>query len=303
MHVEQSINIEAPADKIYKVISDFNDWKPWSPWLLMEPKAKVTIAADSKSYEWEGSRIGSGRMKITEAKENKFISYDLDFLKPRKSHANTNFTLSQEGDTTKATWKMDSSLPFFLFFMKKMIKAYIGADYERGLEMLKAYIEFGEVPSKLDFMGIQSFEETQLVGIKTTCSIPRMEEQMESDFGKVIDYAVGKDLQVKKMMTIYHKWDIPKKKATYTAALGIEGTSDNLPEELISGTIPNTTCYVLKHTGRYQHLGNAWSTLYAMTRNKEIRYNKKIAPFEIYLNNPQATAEKDLETEVYFPVR
>jgi len=272
IRIKRSINIEAPVDNIYKVISDFNDWRPWSPWLLMEPEAKVTVAADAKSYEWEGHRVGSGNMKILEEKENRYIHYDLNFLKPWKSHANTNFTLSQEGNGTKVTWKMDSNLPFFLFFMKKMMEAYVGADYERGLNMLKAYVESGEVPSKLDFTGNKSFGGTRFIGIKTACSIDAVGEKMESDFGKVREYAVEKNISMKKMMSIYHKWDIPKNKVVYTAALGLEGVPDDLPAEFISGTIPGTVCYVLKHTGQYQHLGNAWSTLYTMMRNKEIKH-------------------------------
>ncbi|MBC6400389.1 MAG: SRPBCC family protein [Ekhidna sp.] len=73
MHIERSIHIKAPAHNIYKVISDFNDWRPWSPWLLMEPEARVKVAPDSKSYEWEGDRTGSGKMEILEEKENEFI--------------------------------------------------------------------------------------------------------------------------------------------------------------------------------------------------------------------------------------
>ncbi|MBC6425798.1 MAG: SRPBCC family protein [Ekhidna sp.] len=303
MHIERSIHIKAPAHNIYKVISDFNDWRPWSPWLLMEPEARVKVAPDSKSYEWEGDRTGSGKMEILEEKENEFIDYDLNFLKPWKSHANTNFTLSREREGTKVTWRMDSSLPFFLFFMKKRMEAYVGADYERGLDMLKVYVESGEVPSKLDFVGNNVFEGTRFIGIKTACSIDTIDEQMESDFEKVRKYAAEENIQMKEMMTIYHKWDIPKNKATYTAALGLEKIPDNLPTEFISGTIPNAECYVLKHTGRYQYLGNAWSTLYTMMRNKEIKHNKKIDPFEVYLNYPQSTEKKDPETEIYLPVR
>lgn len=303
MHIERSINIEAPAQKIYKVISDFNDWRPWSPWLLMEPEAEVTVAQDAKSYEWNGVRTGSGNMKILEEKENEFVDYDLNFLKPWKSHANTNFTLSQDGDSTKLTWKMDSSLPFFLFFMKRMMEAYVGADYERGLDMLKAYVETGEVPSKLDFVGNRSFDGSKYVGIKTHCDIDEVGPQMESDFTALGGYVAESKAEMKGMMTIYHKWDIPKGKVSYTAAAGVSEIPSDLPSNFVSGEIPAASSYVLKHTGRYQHLGNAWATLYTMMRNKEIKHNKKIDPFEIYLNNPQDTPEKDLETEIYFPVK
>ena len=303
MHIERSISINAPSKNVYKVISDFNDWRPWSPWLLMEPEAKVTVAEDARSYKWEGNRTGSGNMKITQEVENEFIDYDLNFLKPWKSSAKTNFALSQEGNATKVTWTMDSSLPFFMFFMKGMMEAFVGADYERGLDMLKAYVEEGEVPSSIDFTGNKEFEGGSWIGIKTSCSIDEVGPTMEADFTKLRQVAEDKGISEFMMLSIYHKWDIPKGRVIYTAAMGVKELPSDLPADVITGHIPKSDCYVLKHTGRYRHLGNAWSTLYTMMRNKEIKHNKKIDPFEIYLNDPKETPEKELVTEIYFPVK
>ena len=303
MRIERSTSIEAPPEKIYRVISDFNDWRPWSPWLLMEPEVKVTVAPDSKSYEWEGKRTGVGNMKIVKEKENQFIDYDLNFLKPWKSHAKTNFILTQEGSATKVSWTMDSKLPFYLFFMKRMMEAYVGADYERGLDMLKAYVETGEVASHIDFIGNKQFHGIKFIGITTNCDIEVVDSQMESEFTALKKYAEESEIELKSMFTIYHKWDIPKGKVNYTAAIGLDALPTSLDTKYISGEIPANSCYLLKHTGSYQYLGNAWSTLYTMMRNKEIKHNKKINPFEIYLNDPGNTDSKDLETEIYFPIK
>lgn len=45
---------------------------------------------------------------------------------------------------------MDGKLPYFMFFMVKMMKNWIGMDYERGLAMLKEFIETGEVISRVE---------------------------------------------------------------------------------------------------------------------------------------------------------
>ncbi len=303
MHIERSININAPSENVYKVISDFNDWRPWSPWLCMEPEAKVTVAEDAKSYEWEGNRTGSGNMKIVQERENEYIDYDLNFIKPWKSTAKTNFTLSQEGNATKVTWVMDSSLPFFMFFMKGMMEAFVGADYERGLDMLKVYVEESEVPSKLEFVGNKSFGGGSWVGIKTDCGIDEMGTSMQADFGKLHGIAEKYKPEEIQAATIYHKWDLPKNKVSYTACLIVKEGLGEVPEGFTSGAIEATDCYVLRHVGRYQHLGNAWSTLYSMHRNKEFKPKKGIHPFEIYLNDPQNTPEKDLITDIYFPIK
>ena len=126
---------------------------------------------------------------------------------------------------------------------------------------------------------------------------------MEADFGKLRVLAEEKNIEVFKMASIYHKWDLPKNKVSYTACLVVEGEIAELPEGFVAGEIPSTRCYVLRHIGRYQHLGNAWSTLYTMHRNKEFKPKKGVHPFEIYENNPQTTPEKELITDVYFPVK
>ncbi len=302
--ISRSIEINASKSEIFKHLNDFNNWIPWSPWLLMEPEAKVTIAEDAKSYEWEGNRVGSGNMKVLEETSNDHINFELNFIKPWKSSATTNFKLEESGDGTKVTWTMYSGLPFFLFWMKKMMKAYVGADYERGLDMLKAKAENGEIHSKLEFTGSKQFEGCKWVGIKTDCMIDAVDVQMQADFGVLHAYAEeNKENTGGQMMTIYHKWDIPNGKVSYTAALQVNDLPNDLPNPLIKGEIDKVSTYVLRHVGRYHHLGNAWSTLYSMIRNKELKTIRKIHPFELYMNNPQETAEKDLITDIYIPTK
>lgn len=304
MQIERSIVIDAPVDKVYNILNDFNQWIVWSPWLIMSPQAKVTVSEDAKSYEWDGERVGSGSMRILSEDVNKSIDYDLVFLKPWKSQANVRFILEHEEDTTKVTWTMDSGLPFFMFFMKKMMEAFVGADYERGLDMLKAYAENDEVPSKLDWKGTSSFNGCKYVGIHTQCSLDDVGERMKNDFGKIWEFA-GKDEENLDgdALTIYHKWDLVKNKISYTSAVPVKEVPADIPSGFTKGEIPATEVYTLEHTGRYQHLGNAWSTLYAMNRAKEFKTKKGIHPFERYLNNPEDTPEKELITQVHFAVK
>ncbi|MEO1255413.1 MAG: GyrI-like domain-containing protein, partial [Bacteroidota bacterium] len=191
-----------------------------------------------------------------------------------------------------------------LFWMKKMMKAYVGADYERGLDMLKAQVENDEVPSKLEFIGNKTFEGCKWIGIKTNCLIETVGPQMQADFGVLRSFASdNKELTEGQVMTIYHKWDIPNGKISYTAALHVKDFPEELHHPMIKGEIPQLDTYVLRHIGRYHHLGNAWSTLYNMLRNKELKTIRKVPPFELYLNNPENTEEKDLITDVYIPIK
>ena len=183
-HVSRSQEINAPIESVFNILNNFNQWQPWSPWLICEPEATVKVDDDSKYYEWEGRRIGSGNMRITNENPNSSIDYDLTFLKPWKSQAKVRFNLESQGEGTKATWIMDSSLPFFMFWMKKSMEAFIGMDFDRGLNMLKEYAEDGAVNSKLEFVGTGAYPGCQYIGIKRECNVDEVGTLMSKDFEK-----------------------------------------------------------------------------------------------------------------------
>ncbi|MEP4535236.1 MAG: SRPBCC family protein [Cyclobacteriaceae bacterium] len=304
MILDRSIEIDAPKDKVFQVISDFNHWKPWSPWMIMEPEATMTIDEDSRYYSWEGKRVGTGNMKIRSEVENTSVDYDLNFLTPWKSYADVRFELEEKEGKTTATWFMESSLPWFLFWMKKMMTAFVGMDFQRGLNMLKEYVESGAVSSRLDFVGKSTYPGCKYIGIKTDCTIDSISEAMSGDIDKLMTVA-GQNIDnvAGEIFSIYHKWDMVKRKVSYTSGVPVKEIPADLPEGLIAGVIPELSVYTLRHVGPYLHLGNAWTTLYSMERNKEIKCDKKHHPFETYMNNPAEVSPAELITEIHFPLK
>ncbi|MEM6688932.1 MAG: SRPBCC family protein, partial [Planctomycetota bacterium] len=157
--VTRQICIDVPPEKAIEVVSDFATWQTWSPWLQADPEANVTVSQDSDSvgstYEWSGGVCGAGKL-THESIERHSTWSKLEFFKPMKSVCGTGFeAIANAKGGCDLTWKMEGKLPFFLFFMKSMIETFVGMDYERGLAMIKSYCESGEVPSKIEFLGIQ----------------------------------------------------------------------------------------------------------------------------------------------------
>lgn len=303
LYVDRSIKIDAPVADVFSKLNDFNHWQPWSPWLIQEPEAKVTVAEDAKSYSWEGNRIGSGQMEIENEEENKSIHYDLQFLKPWKSKAKTWFEFAEEDGGTKVTWFMDSSLPFFMFWMKKQMNAFIGMDYERGLNMLKDYVEKGTVPSKVDLKGVQTFNATNYVVKNTSTTIDNMGTDMEKDLADLHAWAQEQGINEGAPITIYHKWDMVNRRVEYSTGVPVK----DLPSDLKSGfstlSIPEVQTYTVVHTGEYKHLGNGWSTGMNLSQNKVFKSSKNQHPFEVYVSDPSATNPEDIVTEIRFPIK
>lgn len=304
MHISRSIEIAKPAEEVYKYLNDFHHWATWSPWIIQEPDCKIHVDEDGKFQSWDGKRIGSGEIRITDESENEYINYDLRFLKPWKSKSKTRFELKSIGDITEVTWIMNGSLPFFMFWMKKMMEAFVGMDYQRGLTMLKDLIEDGQVHSKINMNGESQFSGKKYVAIRTNCTMTELGPNMKEDFEKLGDFFTeNKSSGCGEAFSIYHKWDVVSGRASYTSGMFVDQVPDQLPSGFIKGEIPATKIFTIGHTGPYTHLGNAWTTLYTMARNKEIRQNKKIDPFETYKNSPNEVPENELVTEVHIPVK
>ncbi|MDU0353596.1 SRPBCC family protein [Paraglaciecola aquimarina] len=304
IHVLKTITIQAPIDKVYARLNDFNYWAEWSPWLIMEPEAKVNVTAEGKHYQWAGDRVGEGNMQVLSEQHNKKIDYALNFLKPWKSKAEVSFVLSEKNDAVEVSWSMESKLPFFLFWMKKMMIAYIGMDYQRGLNMLKEVIETGVVSSRLEFIGESYSSPCHYIGLKTSCSQAEISHAMQRDFAKLQDVIQNLDHRpIAQPFSIYHKWDMVKKSVDYTVGIPLAQIPATIPMGFVAASIPATQVYTIRHIGKYEHLGNAWSTLYTMQQNNEINCNKKIHPFEVYVNDPATTQPTDLITDIHFPLK
>ena len=70
--VQRSIDINAPADKIFPLINDYRNWGSWSPYEHVDPDMQRTFSGAPSGkgsiYEWRGNKnIGHGRMEILDA--------------------------------------------------------------------------------------------------------------------------------------------------------------------------------------------------------------------------------------------
>ena len=147
-HVERSIVIKAPPEKIFPNINGFHQWEAWSPWEKIDPAIKRTYSGAESgkgaAYGWQGNKdVGTGRMEIVESTPSSNVLIKIDFMEPFEGHDMVQFTLAPQGDGTKVTQAMYGPNPFLaklmgLFFsMDKMV----GQKYEEGLASLKAIAE------------------------------------------------------------------------------------------------------------------------------------------------------------------
>jgi len=146
--IERSTTINAPAEKIFAVLSDFHQWTGWSPWEHKDPALKRNFSGAERGkgaiYGWEGDKnVGTGRMEILEANAPSKLVIKLDFFKPFEAHNTAEFTMLPQGNATNVHWVMHGPAPF----MSKVMGVFmsfdklVGKDFEAGLANLKQLTE------------------------------------------------------------------------------------------------------------------------------------------------------------------
>ena len=298
--VTRSITIDAPKEKVLKSLANYKEWETWSPWLIMDESVQVTHTGEGgtvgSGYAWDGHYIGSGSMELVKIEENT-LAMKLKFMKPFKSKADVFWKL-EEGSSTKVTWEMHSALPFFLFFMVKQMKVWIGMDYERGLKMLKEYIETESINSKVRVDGIQVKEAIPYIGIKRESSFEELGAVMKKDYESLSAFMRKHNIEVQGLpFSIYNTFDMAKRKSEFISCIPYDGNVA-LPKGWVQNTLPSSEVFQVTHEGSYAHLGNAWSTAITHTRTDKIKTKKSPMGYEFYLNDPNTTEEKNLLSEV-----
>ena len=150
-HIERSIVVNAPPQRVFDQVNDFNRWRAWSPFEALDPSMKREIAGNpcgtGAVYTWDGnSKAGAGRMEIVESVPASAVRIKLDFTRPMEAHNTAEFIIVPQGSgASRVTWAMHGPQPYIgklmslVFSMDRMV----GSDFERGLVALKHVAERG----------------------------------------------------------------------------------------------------------------------------------------------------------------
>jgi uncharacterized protein YndB with AHSA1/START domain len=147
-HLERSILVKAPPEKIFPLINDLHKWDAWSEQDQGNTNVQRTFSGaetgEGAASEWQGGgSSGKGRMLITESVPNEKVSVAVDFVKPFAAHNINVFTLEPAGSSTKVTWNFTGTNVYILKVMTIFVSMdrIMGKHFETGLENLKTTAE------------------------------------------------------------------------------------------------------------------------------------------------------------------
>ena len=300
-HVQRSIEIDASPQKVFDTIADYGTWTTWSPWLCLEPDADVSVSADSSrvgsNYRWRGELVGEGEIEHLNLVRSELIEDEIRFIKPFRSTSQVSFDVQPVADRTRVTWHMRGSLPWFLFWMTKQIEVFIALDYDRGLKMLKQWVETGRVLSKTTIEGIEPVGPLRVLGVRTTGPMAEIGPLVEQSFRRAAEL-LGDGVCQYTPMSVYHKFDMKQQVLDFTAGFAVPDSGEPVPAGLQPWSIPSKQALRVSHVGSYENLGNAWSAGNQYARYKKIKLSSD-AGYETYLNDPHTTDPAELRTDIF----
>lgn len=146
-HVERTIDVKAPPEKLFALVNDFHQWEAWSPY-NKDPAMKKTFSGSASGkgamYAWEGNKdVGRGEITITDTTPPKEIDMALHMIEPFEGRNHVVLSFDAKGDTTTVTWALEDQHTYLLKIISTFLNLdrMIGKDFEVGLARLKTAAE------------------------------------------------------------------------------------------------------------------------------------------------------------------
>lgn len=144
--VTRSVQVQAPAEKVYALVAEPRRWKEWSAWNRRDPAMQITYSGPPSgagaAWEWKSASQGDGRMTFTAAEPSQRVAYDLYFPDfGTTSQGDFRFTAADGG--TRVAWTMNGDMgrnPLFRW-MALFADGMVGKDFDEGLAQLKVQAE------------------------------------------------------------------------------------------------------------------------------------------------------------------
>lgn len=143
--VERSIDIQAPAERVFAEVNDLRRNEAWSPWKVHDPSMRYTYPAASVGegaiYRWTSRHSGAGELKIVRSIPYRRIDTELHFMEQGKARGYWRF--APEGTRVHVRWGFEGdagwNLPGRYFGL--MMNRWVGPHFEEGLRRLKGIAE------------------------------------------------------------------------------------------------------------------------------------------------------------------
>ncbi|MBX2979229.1 MAG: SRPBCC family protein [Flavobacteriales bacterium] len=285
---ERSIALSASPEVVYPYLSSLSAMDAWSPWNDLDPAMKKSYegqdGAVGSIQRWEGNElVGKGEMRLDSLAPGHLVKLELKFFAPRTSRSDVLLELREDGTGSTVTWAMVGSNDFLRKVVGNFMDmdALIGADLERGLELLKELVEVEQLMQQKELaartFGSYVVERTErsaavFVGKRAKVKFKDLDSFIASSMTMVQDALV--DTRTKVIGTasnVYFMWDERTSTTELLVGFPIDASDDLKLEGLDLFTVPEGMILQVEHGGDIARIEEAHEALEQAMKARDLK--------------------------------
>ena len=145
--IKEAIEIDRSQEIVYFHAMNFKEREKWDPWIEKDPDTKsrinMTQSGVGTTWQWEGEKIGAGKITVQKIVVNEQIVSKLQFFMSDTTEARVEWNFKPwKENKTLVTWEVSGELQGIAekwagIFMKGSLTNSL----DKGLQNLKKYLE------------------------------------------------------------------------------------------------------------------------------------------------------------------
>jgi len=311
-HVERSIVIDAPVSVVFAKVNGLRNFNEWSPFVAEMPDAHYLFegpdfgVGSKMTWETAGAVAESGGRTIIASTPYDRVDVELDLGK--QGTAQSAFLLQPQEEHTDLTWTFETDFGFNILgrYRGVLLDRQLGPTLSQGLTNLK---RLSEALPKVDWSDIE-------IGISVVPSITiayatgsssndptEISAALAAAYGRVLGFVSTNGMQLAgKPLAITNFRD--DRGYGFEAGIPVDGNpgrgagpdSPVRMGETYGGRVVRAV-----HVGAYSNLEETYEKVRAFAAAHDLQSNGR--SWEVFVSDPGNVAEKDLVTEIFYPVK
>lgn len=291
--IQRSVEIKSPVNKVFMKIANATEWQNWDYWSELD--STITNHYEGPVYgkgatrSWTSEESGCGNMIFTDVLLNNRIDYDLNFIKPFKSHSKGSFTFEQIQGITKVSWDDVQELPFYIRMFGLFIEQMIGTAFDESLNNLKVLCETEQETFNILMQNKASFNYYSQTA---TCEVKNIGKTLEQLYGSIYQNIIRDEADFfGRPICFYHNFSAD--------SVQLEAALPVLKKSSSAKTVAESVVIKATYVGPYDKTQPAYDALDQFVSNNEL--NVSPTHYQVFITDPgEVNDPNKWVTEIYY---
>ena len=313
--VEESYNINAPAELVYHEINDYQNWPDWEPWSQEADDMIVNYGekteGEGATYSWNSEKMGEGSLKTLKANPFTTIEQEINFKTPfGESKSDVYWKLDNMEDSTSVTWGMKGEQSFmeklYYLFQDESIEDMMKPMFQKGLVNLEKEVIDKMETYSINVDGLTKHGGGYYMYTTTSSKISQIQQRYPKMIEDVRNYMEQNNIEISgNPFVIYNNYNEERGTAIYSAGFFTPSeviTPADSP--VLTGFLENQRVVKTTLKGDYKNISEAWEKTDAYIAENNLEMTPEAQAFEVYAVGPKAEANPaKWLTSIYIPVQ